>query len=375
MLNITMVAPFEPNGRYKGGISSVVNTLCFFAHENASDINIDKFNTCVIKRNDAAKAKFNFDNLKNAYSIYKSLPQAVLGNNADVLYYHTSVGFALLKDLLILMHTKKKTGLPTVLHIHFADYEKIMTGIKPVDLLILKILIKYVDRIVFLSSKTKEQFVQHGIQESKCRVVYNFSALRYTEEQLFSEINEEDDTKQFVFVGSIDERKGLFDVLEVMTQTDGRYVLYVCGSCSDDQTKEKFEKYRVALGDKLVFHGFVDGDTKREIFRNSDVLILTSYGEGLPVVILEAFSAGCGVVVSDVGAIPEIVGSENGAVLKAGDLQQIKEALETYIQMDSERLERQQKLNYGLSNDYTIEKFTEAFVGICREVACSDKRI
>ena len=262
---------------------------------------------------------------------------------------------------------KKSTGCKTVVHIHFADIEKILTGKDVLDRWILHALEKFADGVVFLSVQTMEQFVARGVSRAKCHVIYNFSTLFYEEKELFSQ--EETAETDFLFVGSIDSRKGIFDVLAVLEELENPYRIHVCGGFGNQDNEAQFAKYREKLGEKLVFHGFVKGQEKREIFRSCDVLLLPSYGEGLPVVILEAFSAGCGVVTTTVGAIPEIVHENNGVLIQPGNRAALKTALQDYITMDKETLRAQKQRNFALADQYTLDMFVHNIASVC-EVVC-----
>lgn len=217
----------------------------------------------------------------------------------DVLYYHSSIRYALLKDLLILRHAKIKTKVKTIIHIHFADYEKIMTGIGLVDTIILSILKNYIDEIVFLSKTTMNSFIEHGIENNKCSVIYNFNTLTLKENDIDTS-NHENKLVRLLFVGTIGKRKGFFDLVKALENIDrNKYELHVCGEVVDEESKNEFEKCKKNLARNLVFHGFVSGEERDCIYQSSDILILPSYGEGLPMVILEAFSAGCAVISSE----------------------------------------------------------------------------
>ncbi len=367
MVTVMMAAPFQANGRYQGGIHAIVNSIMSVQETiTAAQIKIVPFNTCRRERRSDGNGRISMENLQNFFAVYRAAEKEINAVAPEVFYLHSSIGIALLKDLMVLRRVKKKTGCKTVLHIHFADIEKILTGKAPLDNWMIRAMQKYADGIVFLSKQTAQQFVARGIQEAKCHVIYNFSTLSYEEEAVFS--REETATRSFLFVGSIDDRKGIFDALEVLQEIQEPYVLHVCGGFGNAENEKSFRDYQKKLGAKLQFHGFVKGDVKREIFRDSDVLLLPSYGEGLPVVILEAFSAGCGVITTTVGAIPEIVDAENGYLIAPGDKAGLKKALLSYLQMDTESLRKQKRGNFALAEQYTLDMFIHKLADVCKEV-------
>lgn len=357
-MKVIMAAPFDAMGRYKGGIASVAGAI-LQAKELTDSFNVEilSFNTNRILRSKDSAGKLSMQNIKNARRLSKDLVKEIKNTKPEVLYFHSSIGFALFKDLLAIKKAKKKTNVKVVLHIHFAELDKILTRFKIINRFILKILVKYVDKIIFLSQSTRDEFVSHGIDKEKCHVVYNFSTFGVSENEMSAIMEKEKQNLQFLFMGSIDDRKGIFDILDCLKNVDFDYQLHVCGSCPSQEDKERFEERIELLGDKIVFHGYVNGEQKIELFKSADVLLLTSYGEGLPVVILEAFSAGCAVVTSKVGAIPEIVKDDNGILVDAGDKEKILEALNECNQTKNDKLKQQQKNNYEKSKEFTLEKF------------------
>lgn len=74
----------------------------------------------------------------------------------------------------------------------------------------------------------------------------------------------------------------------------------------------------LGIGSRFVLGGF--RDDLRRVLPQLDLFVLPSYTEGLPVVVLEAFAAGVGVVATAVGGTPEVVEEGvSGRLVPAGD--------------------------------------------------------
>lgn len=80
---------------------------------------------------------------------------------------------------------------------------------------------------------------------------------------------------------------------------------------------------RLGVGDMIDWIGFAQ-DVNAE-FTQMDVLVLPSlFGEGMPMVILEAMATGVPVVASDVEGIPEVLEyGKTGLIVPAGDIKQL----------------------------------------------------
>lgn len=367
-MKILMAAPFDVKGRYQGGISSIANSVIKsidFLREN--NLQIIKFETCRVKRSNKSEAQFNLKNIKNFLDLYCCITKAIIDSSPQVLYFHTSIRLALLKDLLVIRHAKKKTGVKTVLHIHFAEYSKIMTGRKLLDDLILFFIKKYVDKIVFLSKETLEEFSVHGLDESKSVVIYNFSTVECTPDEQKYAVENTNEKCKFLFIGSIDKRKGICDILECLAKCDSPFELHICGGYRDEETKNRVKGYISHMKSAVIEHGYVNGKEKKQLFLNSDVLVLPSYGEGLPMVIMEAYHTGCAVISTSVGAIPEIVNETNGFIIEPGNREQLLDAMNTLMN-DSQLLRQMKIANIKVSKIFTLKKFIHDISDVCKEI-------
>lgn len=368
-LKVLMAGPYDSNGRYVGGISTIVNQLAQNKEKfKKNGIELIEYETCRIKRDSDTIGKFGIDNIRNFALIYMTISKKIRNNDIDILYFHTSIGLALLKDLLSIKQSKKRNKkLKTIVHIHFADYEKIFTGIEVIDKFMISLLQNYVDDIVFLSNKTMNSFIENGISADKCTTIYNFSTFSVNKIELENKFKYTGKTR-FLFVGSLDERKGILDALECFASlNDKDFIFNVCGGFSNKNIEKSFKEYQTMMNSKVNYLGYINGSKKKRIFMDSDVLLLPSYGEGLPIVILEAYSAGCAVVSTNVGAISEILCNNNGFLVEPGNKNQLKEVISNIIE-DMTTINFIKENNAQVALNYTINSFIDAISTECRRI-------
>jgi glycosyltransferase involved in cell wall biosynthesis len=104
------------------------------------------------------------------------------------------------------------------------------------------------------------------------------------------------DRSRFLFVGRDEPRKGLKLLIAAIEALPGA-VLDVVGVDA-----------RQTLSERIRFHGEVrDSAALAQLYRSAHFLVVPSYAEGMPTVILEAFAAGLPVIASDAGANTSMV--------------------------------------------------------------------
>ncbi|HVU13048.1 MAG TPA: glycosyltransferase family 4 protein [Phototrophicaceae bacterium] len=119
---------------------------------------------------------------------------------------------------------------------------------------------------------------------------------------------------QVLFLGSLGERKGVPDILKAAAlvrqqQPEIQFILAGPPEAGAVQGLIREAQERPAGTDNLRFAGLVTGTAKVRLLRESNVLILPSYAENFPIVVLEALAAGLALIVTPVGALAEVLES------------------------------------------------------------------
>jgi glycosyltransferase involved in cell wall biosynthesis len=93
------------------------------------------------------------------------------------------------------------------------------------------------------------------------------------------------------------------------------------------------------LRDQVRITGWISGREVQEELQRARALVLASFGEGLPVVIMEAMALSKPVISTYVAGIPELVADgETGWLIPAGDEVRLAAAMHACLQTDSATL-------------------------------------
>jgi teichuronic acid biosynthesis glycosyltransferase TuaC len=101
------------------------------------------------------------------------------------------------------------------------------------------------------------------------------------------------------------------------------------------------------------------------------VLVLTSYREGLPTVLVEAGSLGLPVVASGVGGIPELLGRDRGAILGEVSSEAIADALTVFVTHRIEADAAARRLREHVVAVYDVDTNATRLLEIYRSVSAS----
>jgi glycosyltransferase involved in cell wall biosynthesis len=230
------------------------------------------------------------------------------------------------------------------------------------------------DCIIILAARFKPQLLGMGIDERRIRI--GSSMFDGTLLALMDEAARPRKHQQLLFLSRLTREKGAHRVLEAFATLRQHFVESELVIAGDGPERETLAAAAQALGLEACVRlpGYVRNAAKATLLAESSVFVLpTTYGEGMPIAMLEAMAAGLPVVVTGAGAMGELlVDGVHGAVLRTGEPHEIHLALERLF-ADPDELRRIGKRNQSLASGFEAGIVSKAIVELCREVTAQPR--
>lgn len=334
--NFKNVLFIGPHYGLRGGMASVLKVY-------AQTIQPFNFSPTYFYKNPAAGLLYFFG------AFAKIFWKLLTSPSIKIVHIHTaSRGSFFRKSAIVLL--AKLFRKKTVLHIHGGEFKLFFNNAG-----FLKSYIKYilntVDEVICLSDEWKIYF--DSLTDKKKSIVLNNPVIipaETTDKKISLPV-------KVLFLNHINTAKGIFDVISFFNENKewlkDSFQLTIAGAGDSEQLQQLLVTNK--LNDIIEYKGWVEGKEKETLIKNSDVFILTSYNEGLPVSILEAMAYKKAIISTNVGGIPRIVRpNENGWLISPGD----KPALVTIFKEIKNNiliLETYGLRSYEISKDYSPE--------------------
>lgn len=164
-----------------------------------------------------------------------------------------------------------------------------------------------------------------------------------------------------LFLSRMIKEKGVYETIKTYMILKGKYpklqLTMVGGGPELENLKTYVEKNRVK---DVVFTGPLSGDERLKAYRESNFFFfLSSYGEGMPTVVLEAMAFGMPVMTRKVGGLADFFEDEKmGRITESLEPEVFAKMVEPYI-IDEEMTKRVSKYNH----QYALAHFMATTVG------------
>lgn len=151
-------------------------------------------------------------------------------------------------------------------------------------------------------------------------------------------------------------------LLSALSRTTGNWKVKLIGD-GPLLAEAKRSVERLRLGDRVSFLG--NRTDVAELLAESDIFVLSTKWEGLPVSILEAMRAGLPIVATDVGGVAEMVkNGEQGFLTRSGDEDQLRERIQCLVDSPALRAKMGASARRNFAEDFQMEAFIRKHVAI-----------
>jgi len=243
------------------------------------------------------------------------------------------------------------------------------------NILLQEICSKYSDIIVIPARKLLTQF---NLQKYVDKVHPAVSIINHDFFNEFKVIKGYKKRKNVIgYVGNLARGKGILDLFEGIRiivddlGDEAPHFLIVGGGELYSYLKNKLDTCKLS---DVLLTGHVPHKALPKYYNEMKLLILPSYTEGLPSVILEAMACGTPVLATPVGAIPDIIkDGETGFLLKSNNPKHIADKLIDLLSKP-ELLEKVSKNAYNyVRENFSYEKTLESWRKIIREIEAQNE--
>ena len=332
----------------RGGITSVIKV-----HENG--IQWKKYHCHWIQTH-----KDGFILNKILYLVTAWLQFIVLIPFYDIIHVH-GTGDSSAKRKEPFIRIAKKLKKKVIFHFHPSSenvlYDK--------DCYILEKIFSAADMILVLSPSWEKE-INKAFPNNK----YNISVLWNPCPDIHRDMNVK--KKQILFAGSVIERKGYVILLKAFSLIANKardWKLVFAGNGEIEKAKQIADK--LGVSEQVEWLGWVKGGQKNKVFQESSIYCLSSYGEGFPMGVLDAWAYGIPCVVTPVGGIPDIVtDGVNGLIFPIGDEKVLSEKLQELISNEDLRnsivQESDKLVNTIFSSRYVCQQLDKIYYSLSK---------
>jgi glycosyltransferase involved in cell wall biosynthesis len=240
-------------------------------------------------------------------------------------------------------------------------------------------------RIICVSNFVKANLLRFGLDETRCRVIYNTHRVtdpawettagafkkRYCLEGSHSPL--------VAYVGNLSEYKGALYFLKAAGLISDKFPavrFFLIGDVVEKQSepyKLKLLNYIKTSGleTQIIYTGFLPGAIALMPFFDC-IVVPSLWADSMPLTVSEAMNHGVPVVASNVGGIPEMIRhGENGFLCKPGDETEIASAVEILLNDEGKRGEMGRRSREIFFSEFAPEKCLQDLLDLIRKTAAS----
>jgi glycosyltransferase involved in cell wall biosynthesis len=232
------------------------------------------------------------------------------------------------RDLPLIM-LAQLLGKKMVIHLHGGEFLQEKKPSRILQMALSKTL-SGKDPIIVLSPLEKE-IVAEKFNAVNVSVLPN--SIDLTVAGSFSRNGQAGSSPKLLFIGRVDRNKGVEYIYQALKMLKDKGVPFKFSMAGAGPEKDEYvEKFSASLNSHFEYKGVVSGKVKEDLFKESNIFLLPSMYEGLPISLIETMSYGIVPVVTNVGSIGTLVKpGETGIFVNKHSARDIADSIEKLL--------------------------------------------
>lgn len=344
-----------PDVRSQGGIAAVIAN--YGRTSFWDEYNCEHFSTC---------ADWDWKWSRMMYSAWRwcVFVQTVFCKRPAVVSVHTGDRSSFYRKLFYIV-VARLLSIPVVVHVHPTSFIEFFANGNRLTRFAITKTADISNRMVFLSDIAADQF-RKLLPHTRMAVVPNpVDVERYGVEQRAPMKG----NYRILFMGWIIRGKGVYDIVDAIPDVLACFPeveFLFAGNKETEQLKKIIDERRLSRHAKVL--GWVEGREKVELLMSSRLLLLPSYSEGIPNVILEAMASGLPAITTPVGGIPSVfVEGETGYFVSPGNTRELNARIVQMLSDDEDCDKISQLSRRRAKALYDLEVIGRQLEGLYRE--------
>lgn len=293
---------------------------------------------------------------------------ARLGGRVAGVHINMAERLSLFRKSALLLFARA-IGIPVVLHLHAAQLHHFYRSLPAPVRALVRWTFARASRVVVLGQAARG-FVVNELKLPADRVEVVTNGVPPPVQQR-APLSATEPRARMLFLGNLSERKGVTDLLVALSLSDqaraGRIdAVFAGGGDVEGYTRKARE---LGVDGFTRFIGWADQAQAAQWVASADVLVLPSYDEGLPLVILEALANGVAVICTPVGEIPHTLhDGEDVLMVPPGDHAALARALDRVVGDEGLRHALEQRGQALYRQQFSLEHFADAVADVHQRV-------
>lgn len=287
-----------------------------------------------------------------------------------IAHIHTCSGFTFFLDGLLLILAKVR-GAKGLLHIHGARFDAFIDSLSFPLSFLMGWIIRRADCVIVLSEDWRKR-LESRLPGACFTVVANgVPSFPYKLEKSTKT------APRYLFLGNLCRRKGVHHLIQAASTSKVPWLVDLAGGEEEPGfmawTTKEID--RLGLSDRIKILGPIVGEEKSRLLLEADGFVLPSLAEGLPMALLEAMAARLPVVVTAVGAMPEVVhdGIE-GFLIPPEDPNALSNALDALAGSAEQRDRMGKAASESCENHFGVERMVNSLLDIYTTLSVESPR-